>query len=72
MNNICYLGDRLKHPKFEFYKRPNGRTEFIEFLQFLPLKYQQKLQATISTIQEQGLLVAQRMEWVKKLDNDIF
>lgn len=23
-------------------------------------------------IQEQGLLVAQRMEWVKKLNNDIF
>lgn len=23
-------------------------------------------------IQEQGLLIAQRMEWVKKLDSDIF
>lgn len=62
----------MKHPKFEFYTRPNKRIEFIEFLQSLPLKDKQKLLATISMIQEHGLLVAQRMEWVKKLDNDIF
>lgn len=72
MNNICYHGDIMKYPKFEFYTRPNGRTEFVEFLQTLPTKDKQKLLATISMIQEQGLLVAQRMEWVKKLDNDIF
>ena len=62
----------MKHPKFEFYTRTNGRNEFIEFLQNLPIKDRQKLLATISMIQEQGLLVAQRMEWVKKLDSDIF
>ena len=62
----------MKHPKFEFYTRPNGRTEFIEFLQTLPAKDRQKLLATINMIQEQGLLIAQRMEWVKKLDSDIF
>ncbi|HHT7720032.1 TPA: type II toxin-antitoxin system RelE/ParE family toxin [Streptococcus suis] len=62
----------MKHPKFEFYTRPNGRTEFIEFLQTLPTKDKQKLLATISLIQEQGLLIAQRMEWVKKLDSEIF
>lgn len=28
----------MKHPKFEFYTRPNGRTEFIEFLKTLPTK----------------------------------
>ncbi len=55
----------MKHPKFEFFTRPNGRTEFIEFLQSLPTKDKQKLLATISMIQEQGLWVAQRMEWVK-------
>ncbi len=38
LNNICYQGVRMKHPKFEFYTRPNGRTEFIEFLQTLPTK----------------------------------
>ena len=26
----------------------------------------------ISVIQDNGLLVAQRMEWVKRLDNEIF
>ena len=72
MNNICYHGDIMKYPQFEFYTRPNGRTEFIEFLQSIPTKDKQKLLATISVIQEQGLLVAQRMEWVKKLDSDIF
>ena len=58
--------------RFEFYIRPNGRTEFVEFLQSIPAKDKQKLLATISVIQEQGLLVAQHMEWVKKLDSDIF
>lgn len=58
--------------RFEFYIRPNGRTEFVEFLQSIPAKDKQKLFATISVIQEQGLLVAQHMEWVKKLDSDIF
>lgn len=62
----------MEQPKFEFYTRLNGHTEFIEFLQTLPQKDKQKLLATISVIQEQGLLVAQRMKWIKKLDNDIF
>lgn len=62
----------MKKPKFEFYTRLNGHTEFLEFLQTIPIKDKQKLLATIATIQEHGLLVAQRMEWVKKLDDDIF
>ena len=37
----------------------------------MPKKDKQKLLATIDVIQEKGLLVAQRMEWVKQLDNDI-
>lgn len=72
MNNICYHGNTIKHPKFEFYTRPNGRIEFIEFLQSLPTKDKQKLLAIISMIQEHGLLVAQRMKWAKKLESDIF
>lgn len=35
-------------------------------------KDKQKLLATINMVQEHGLLVAQRMEWIKKVDNDIF
>lgn len=48
----------MKYPQFEFYTRPNGRTEFIEFLQSIQTKDKQKLLATISVIQEKGLLVA--------------
>ena len=61
------LSWRHNETKFEFYTCLNGRTEFIEFLQTLPLKDKQKLLATISLIQEHGLLIAQRMEWVKNL-----
>lgn len=62
----------MKKPLFEFYTRPNGHNEFIEFYQSLPPKDREKLLATIAMIQEQGILVAQRMEWVKKLNDDIF
>lgn len=62
----------MKNPKFEFYTRPNGRTEFQEFLDELPKKDKEKLLTVIASIQEHGLLVSQRMEWVKKLDEEIF
>ena len=62
----------IKKPKFEFYTRPTGKNEFIGFLQSLPIKDKQKLLAIINMVQEHGLLVAQRMEWVKKVDDDIF
>lgn len=72
MNSICYHGDVMKKPIFEFYTRPNGHNEFLEFYHSLPVKDREKLLATISMIEEHGLLVAQRMEWTKKLDNEIF
>ncbi len=62
----------MNHPKFEFYTRPNGHNEFMEFYHSLPSKDQEKLMALISMVQDKGLLVAQRMEWVKKLDKEIF
>lgn len=62
----------MKKPKFTFYQRPNGRIEFLEFLETLPLKDQEKLLATISAIEEVGLIDAFRKEWCKKLDNDIY
>lgn len=55
----------MNHPKFEFYTRPNGHNEFMEFYHSLPSKDQEKLMALISMVQDKGLLVAQRMEWVK-------
>lgn len=62
----------MEKPKFEFYERPNGQVEFVEFLQSLPVKDRAKLLDIIQHVQEHGLLVAQRMEWVKKLDKEIF
>lgn len=48
------------------------KVDRITFLITLLAKDRQKLLATINMIQEQGLLIAQRMEWVKMLDSDIF
>lgn len=72
LNNICYHGGVMKKLIFEFYTRPNGHNEFVEFYKSLPQKDREKLLATISMIQEHGLLTAQRMAWVKKLNSDIF
>jgi hypothetical protein len=49
----------MEKPKFEFYNN-------------LPLKDQQKLLATINRIEKDGLLIAQRLELVKKLDYEIY
>lgn len=62
----------MKKPKFELYVRPNGRNEFLEFLEGLPKKDKNKLLTIIDQIQSYGLLVAQKMEWVKRLDHEIF
>ncbi|MGT2745552.1 addiction module toxin RelE [Streptococcus penaeicida] len=62
----------MKKPKFEFYTRPNGNNEFLIFYKKLPKKDQAKLFATIDMIQEKGLLIAKEMEWIKKIDNEIY
>lgn len=60
--NKIYYHYFVEKPKFEFYERPNGQVEFIDFLQSLPVKDRAKLLDIIQHIQEHGLLVAQRME----------
>lgn len=62
----------MKKPKFEFYTRPNGHNEFLEFLNQLPLKDQNKLLSVINNVQEQGLLIARKMKWIKKLEDNLF
>lgn len=47
-------------------------TEFIQFLEKLPKKDQQKLIAMIQTIQSHGIQTAIKMKWVKKLEKDLF
>lgn len=62
----------MKKPVFETYTRPNGKNEFKEFLNSLSRKDKEKLLTTIYQIQSHGLLIAQKMEWVKRLDREIF
>lgn len=62
----------MKNPHFDFIKRKDGTSEFIEFINSLPDKDSAKLLATIKKTEEHGLLVAQRMEWIKKLDSDLY
>lgn len=60
----------MKNPEFESYERPNGHDEFDEWLQRLPIKDRAKMLQVITDTQEQGLLVAQRMTWVKKIESE--
>jgi phage-related protein len=55
---------------FTTYLRPNGHDEFLEWLNSLSLKDQAKLAQVIKDTEEQGLLVAQRMTWVKKINGE--
>ncbi len=58
----------MEKPKFEFYTRPNGHNEFLEFLESLTESDSDKMFSLIHKIQDSGLLVAQYMQWVKKVD----
>ncbi len=46
-------------PKFEFYERPNGHNEFIEFLNSY-LRKTRKMLAVIANVEEHGILIAQK------------
>lgn len=56
----------MENPEFESFERSNGHDEFDNWLPELPLKDWAKMLQVITDTQEQGLLVAQRMTWVKK------
>ncbi|WP_338231147.1 type II toxin-antitoxin system RelE/ParE family toxin [Companilactobacillus muriivasis] len=62
----------MKKPKFEAYTRRNGKNEFLIFYDSLPLKDREKLLATIIKVQDNGLLVSQKLKWIKKLDNNLY
>ncbi|EKY8165047.1 type II toxin-antitoxin system RelE/ParE family toxin, partial [Enterococcus faecalis] len=53
----------MKKPQFEFVKRKDGSSEFVEFINSIPEKDAAKLLATIKKTEEHGFLIAQRMEW---------
>ena len=62
----------MNRPKFSSYRRINGHDEFQEFYEELPTKQREKLTALIKCIERQGLLTAIKMEWIKKLDKNIY
>jgi phage-related protein len=58
--------------EFQTYMRPNGHDEFVEWVKSLPVKDRAKLLQTLSKIEGNGLLVAQRLKWVKKIDVNLY
>ena len=62
----------MEKPKFISYTRPNGRNEFEEFYNPLPTKDRNKLRATIDMIEKAGIQPAIQLEWVKKLNSEIY
>ena len=62
----------MEKPKFISYTRPNGHNEFEEFYNSLPTKDRNKLRATIDMIEKAGIHPAIQLEWVKKLDSEIY
>ncbi|WEV42952.1 type II toxin-antitoxin system RelE/ParE family toxin [Lactobacillus sp. ESL0684] len=62
----------MKKPRFKSYTRPNGHDEFLEFFISLSEKDKGKLAAQIDKIQSHGLEIAIRLEWVKKLDKNLY
>mgnify|MGYP001252258514 CR=1 FL=1 len=62
----------MEKPRFEFYTRPNGHNEFLEYYHHLPKKDRTKLFEVILNVQSDGLIIAEKMQWVKKLDDNLF
>lgn len=58
--------------EFESYERPNGHDEFVEWYTELPRKDREKIFAVINQVKSQGMLTAQRLKWVKKIDVNLY
>jgi phage-related protein len=61
-----------KKAEFDWIRRPDGTSEFEEFIAALPSKDSAKLFSVIHNTEIEGILVATKMKWVKKLENDLF
>lgn len=62
----------MSNVTFKTLKDKNNQSEFIQFVQDLPDKDRIKLLTTIQKIEEEGIQIAIRMKWVKKLDNNLY
>ncbi|GGN97711.1 type II toxin-antitoxin system RelE/ParE family toxin [Saccharibacillus kuerlensis] len=61
-----------KRIEFDYIRNKDGSSEFEDFLDSIPEKDQAKLLAVIKNTEEQGLSIAIKMKWVKKLDEDLY
>jgi phage-related protein len=57
---------------FDRITRANGTSEFEDFLDSLSEKDAAKLLAVISKVETLGLQIAIRMQWVRKLEDDLY
>lgn len=71
LNIICYhiVMEKLK---FEFYTRPNGHSEFLEYLESLNKTSRAKLLARIDKVATYGVSVGIQHNWVKQLDKNLY
>lgn len=62
----------MEFPKFDYIVFKNGDSPFEIFLNSLSDKDSAKLTSLIGKVETYGLEVAKRMEWIKKIDDDIY
>lgn len=58
----------MKVIEFDYY----DWNEFEEYLDSLPDKDTAKLLAVINNIEEQGIAIAERQKWIKKLESNLY
>jgi len=61
-----------KKAEFDWIRRHDGTSEFEEFIDLLPVKDAAKLLAVIRNTEIEGIATAIKMQWVKKLDYDLY
>jgi phage-related protein len=61
-----------KKAEFDWLRRQDGTSEFEEFVDSLPAKDAAKLLAVIANTETNGIRVAISMQWVKKLEDDLY
>ncbi|NEG69740.1 type II toxin-antitoxin system RelE/ParE family toxin [Bifidobacterium choloepi] len=66
------LSSRSSHVRFDWVRRPDGTSEFEDYLLTMDPASRSATLAKIQQIEELGLSVAMRKEWVKKLENDLY
>ncbi|WP_164509457.1 type II toxin-antitoxin system RelE/ParE family toxin, partial [Companilactobacillus jidongensis] len=52
--------------------RKNGKNEFLIFYNSLNKKDKEKLLSIITNVEKYGLITARKLQWVKKIDNNLY